>query len=193
VPAAQWKGVRLDKSSDVLSSVQNAADTEATIGILGAEIYDKNRNTVSSLAFRAYGQYYAYYPDSRPETTDKRNLRDGHYTVWSPTEYMYRESSPGVPVNVAAKQVVDLIMGFATTPAADFDSLKTVIQQGLVPDCAMKVTRSSDGGPLSLYSPAEPCGCFFEKTATGNSACTPCTDNSPCGGGVCRHGFCEAR
>jgi hypothetical protein len=58
----------------------------------------------------------------------------------------------------------------------------------------MKVTRSFDGGDLSLYSPAEPCGCYYEsKVPGGGSSCTACTDDTPCGGGKCRHGFCEAK
>ena len=39
-----------------------------------------------------------------------------------------------------------------------------VANVGLVPDCAMRVTRSFEGGPLSLYKPVESCTCKYEST-----------------------------
>jgi len=72
------------------------------------------------------------------------------------------------------------------------------VQVGLIPDCAMQVSRSGDGAPLSLYSPPEPCSCFFESKVPGApqgapTGCTACSTDSACNGGKCRHGFCEAR
>lgn len=192
VPAAKWKGIRLDKSTEVVSGLVNSPQPEKAIGILGAEVYDQNRDTLNVLAFRAFGQRYAYYPDSSPTSFDKRNLRNGQYTVWSPTIYMYRKDAGNNPVNANAKTVIDLILGFDTTPAADFNSLEVVIDKGLVPDCAMKVQRSYEGGPLSLYEAPEPCGCFFESVVDQTS-CDTCTTSAECNGGECRHGYCEAR
>jgi hypothetical protein len=191
VPADRWKGVRIDRSTEVLNGVSQASDPQAAIGLLGAEIYDKNRDVLNVLAYRAYGQKYAYYPDSTATSFDKRNLRDGHYTVWSPTVYLLRENA-GAPVNPNARYVVDLVLGVTTTPAADFDSLQVVVKQGLVPDCAMQVTRSEEGGDLSLYAPAEPCGCYFDSVVA-TAACTACSEQNLCASGVCRRGYCEAR
>ena len=63
------------------------------MGILGAEVYDATRATLTALAFRAQGQYAAYWADSTVTSRDKKNVRDGHYTVWSPTVWMNNVSS----------------------------------------------------------------------------------------------------
>ncbi|MFT3770580.1 MAG: hypothetical protein QM820_34570 [Minicystis sp.] len=81
VPAAKWKGVPFDKSSEVLNAVATSTSPEKTIGILGAEIYDQNRDKVSALAFRTFQQKHAYFPDSTATAKDKRNVRDGHYAI----------------------------------------------------------------------------------------------------------------
>lgn len=96
VPAAKWKGVPFDKSSEVLNAVATSTSPEKTIGILGAEIYDQNRDKINALAYQAFQQKHAYFPDSTASAKDKRNLRDGHYTIWSPTVYL-------APVDAAGK------------------------------------------------------------------------------------------
>jgi hypothetical protein len=58
----------------------------------------------------------------------------------------------------------------------------------------MKVQRSAEGGDLSPASAAQPCGCYYDaKVPSGATSCTACTDNAPCGTGMCRHGYCEAK
>jgi hypothetical protein len=101
-----------------------------------------------------------------------------------------------VPTNPNVKYLVDLVLGHATTPAFESDGLASVIGVGLVPDCAMRVKRSADGGDLSLYTPAEPCGCYFEsKVPMGMApaACMTCMNDSTCGTGKCHHGYCEVQ
>lgn len=193
VPAAKWKGVAKDKSSEVLNAVSTSTTPEKTVGILGAEIYDAHRDALSILAFRAYQQRLAYYPDSSPTAFDKQNLRDGHYLPWSPTVWLTHVDGSGVPTNANARYVIDCLLGKkGLAPAPDFKPLDIVISKGLVPDCAMKVTRSVEAGDLSLYTPEEPCGCYYESKV-GTTACTACTDDTPCGSGKCRMGFCEAK
>ena len=193
VPAARWKGVPFDRSTEVLDAVATSTSPEKTIGILGAEIYDAHRDTTSALAFRAFKQRYAYYPDSTRTATDKQNVRDGHYVIWSPTVYLAPVDGQGVIKNARARYVVDMILSRTVAPKPDFDPLATIISTGLVPECAMKVTRSCEGGDLSLYSPAEPCGCFYEsQVGNPGASCKACSDSAACGGGACRHGFCEA-
>ncbi len=195
VPAAKWKGMAFDKSTDVVSALQNSPTPEKAIGILGVEVYDKLRSTLTSLAFRAFKQYAAYYPDSTSTAFDKANVRDGHYTVWSPTIWMTRvNAGTGTANNPQAKYVIDVLLGLTVAPATNFDSINVVAGVGLVPDCAMKVTRTFEGGKLSLYSPTEPCGCKYDS-AVATSTCTACTGpgQGTCSTGVCRHGFCEAR
>lgn len=194
VPPAKWKGTVEASSSAVLNAVATSTSPEKTIGIMGAEVYDQNRNSVTALAFRTFQQRHAYYPDSTAASRDKQNLRDGHYVIWSPTVYLGPVDGSGNIANTRAKYVVDLITGKDATPTPDFDPLATVISVGLVPDCAMKVTRTQEAGDLSLYSPAAPCGCFFESQAgSASSSCTTCTSDATCNGGKCRHGFCEAK
>lgn len=190
VPASKWKGVRYDKSSEVVSALISSPTPARAIGILGVEVYDANRDKLNVLAFRAKNQRYAYFPDSSPTATDKKNVRDGHYTVWSPTIYMAKGAA-GVPSNPTAKYVIDLIAGRTATPAPDFDPVSLVVNAGIVPDCAMGVTRDFEGGPLRLYRPMESCVCRYEKLSTGKTSCQTCTNT--CATGVCRAGLCEER
>lgn len=194
VPGSKWKGNKLDKSSEVVSGVNQSPEPEKTIGILGAEIYDKNRSTMKALAFRTFGQEHAYYPDSSATARDKRPTREGQYVPWSPTVYLTRLEN-GVAESSDAQYVVDLITSRTTTTTPDFDVLKVIAEQGLVPHCAMKVSREREGGNLSPFEPEAPCHCKYESVVEPASAaaCTACSDDGPCGAGKCRHGFCEAR
>ena len=190
VPGDKWKGMRFDGSPMVVSAVETGP-AEA-IGILGGEVYDARRSTLNILAFRAKGQYAAYYPDSTATSFDKQNVRDGHYTVWSPTIWMDTVDAGGNPVSARARYVVDLISGRGVTPAENFDMTKIVADVGLVPDCAMGVKREFEGGPLSLYQPAESCVCKYESLVD-TSSCATCDGSTPCAAGTCRAGFCEVQ
>jgi hypothetical protein len=192
VPGAKWKGAPFDKSTEVVNAVTMSVSPEKTIGILGVEIYDQTRDKLNALAFRAFDQKYAYYPDSTATSIDKKNIRDGHYVPWSPTVWITDVDGNGVATNPDAGYFIDLILGNEVSPRPELDSLDTVIERGLIPDCAMKVTRSFDGGDLSLYDPKEPCHCFYEsKVGVNSPECKTCVDDGACGGGKCRHGFCE--
>lgn len=194
VPVNKWKGVRHDSSTQVVNALRASTTPEKAIGILGAEVYDGLRNDLNILAFQAFKQYDAYFPDSTATALDKQNVRDGHYTVWSPTVYLQRVTGT-TPVSARAGYVVDLILGLATTPAPNFNPTLPVIHNGLVPDCAMGVKRSAEGGDLSRYAPAEPCVCYYESQVA-TTTCRTCAATSECtasGGGVCRNNFCEAR
>lgn len=197
LPVTKFKGMPQSKSTDVVNALKNASDPQSAIGILGDEVYDANRATLNVLAYKAYGQYHAYWPDSTPAATDKQNIRDGHYTVWSPTVYMYYQTAGAspTPVNPDAKWVVDLIANKTdAVPAPDFDPTGFVVDVGLVPLCAMKVDRDVEGGNLRLADPAEPCGCYFDSRVGKTPSCAACDASTPCAGTtVCRHNFCEAK
>jgi hypothetical protein len=204
VPPDKWHGVPESLSTDVANAVAVSPNVEPTIGILGAEVYDADRGAgIKTLAYRAYGQHHAYYPDSSATSFDRKNVRDGHYTLWSPTEYMTRVDGTGAPVNSFAAYFIDLVLGVegAASPdgGAPIDGLADVVSVGLVPDCAMGVTRTGDGAPLSLYTPATPCGCYFAAHVPGvapgtiPAGCSTCAGDATCGGGKCRHGFCEGQ
>jgi hypothetical protein len=192
--ATQLKGVvpPNNTSTEVLNLVSGSASPEATIGLMGTEVFDANRAAVKLLALRAFNQRYAYFPDSTSTAFDKQNVRDGHYVSWAPTPYISRVDGGGQPVSAAAKRIRDLVFG-ASAPGEDVDGLKIVIDSSLVPECAMKVSRQFDGGDFSLFDPPEPCGCYFDATAQGSTTtCAACTDDTTCGAGACRHGYCEA-
>jgi hypothetical protein len=192
VPGEKWKGMMLDKSADVVNNLLASPTPEKALGILGVEVYDGLRDKLSVLAYRAKGQYAAYYPDSTFTSRDKKNLRDGHYTVWSPTIWMETLDGGGNPVNESAHYITELIAGREVSPAPNFDMIRIITLVGLVPDCAMGVNRTFEGGPLSLYSAAESCVCKYESLVD-SSSCQTCSVASPCGSGVCRAGFCEVQ
>lgn len=192
VPADKWKGMRFDGSPMVVSALQMSTSPEKAIGILGAEVADGLRSSLRILAFRAKGQYAAYFPDSTSTSRDKKNVRDGHYTVWSPTVWMDTTDAGGAPVKPDARYVIDLIAGNPVTPAPNFIPLESVAAVGLVPDCAMGVTRTFEGGPLSIFHPAQSCVCKYESLVDATS-CQTCSATQACTSGVCRDGLCEVQ
>lgn len=192
--ASQLKGTvpPNNTSSEVLTLVAAGNPPEATIGLLGTEIYDQNRDKVKLLAFRGFGQRYAYYPDTSATSFDKRNVRDGHYLPWAPTPYLAYVDGAGKVLNGGAARVIDLVVNAKVE--ADVNGLDAIIASGLVPECAMTVERPFDGANLSRKAPPEPCACYFEsRVPEGKTSCTVCTNDAPCGTGKCRRGFCEAR
>ena len=189
-------------SSGVLTAVA-AATSPSAIGILGDEVYDtQGRSKVNVLAFKAFGQNHAYFPDSTQTAFDKQNIRDGHYAMWSPTVYITRVDSGNEPTNPAIRILTDTITGGAIAPpeaGTPIDGLADVTAVGLTPGCAMQVTRTppQDGAPISVSATAPSCTCYFLSKipgATGTPAnCTACTNNAGCvaPGQTCVRGFCE--
>lgn len=203
VPVSKWLGVYKDPttgkdfgSGDVFKAiVAQAANAEKTLGILGADYYDSGtaRQMVKALAFRGYHQLRAYWPDSSPTSFDKKNVRDGHYLPFGYAHLIAAVDGSGTPTNAKAKLVVDLLTGKTTLTGVD--TIQVLAKTAhLIPQCAMKVTRSADGGDLSRYDAPEPCGCYFDSVVGGkmDPSCKACTDDSTCGGGKCRNNFCEA-
>jgi hypothetical protein len=188
VPPAKTKGVVFDQSSQLVNAMVASPNSEKSIGLLGAEIYDRNRDVLDVLAFRAFDQKKAYYPDKTANSFDKQNVRDGHYTPWSPTVYIAPVDGNGDPEDPDVAYLIDLVLGHEDiSPAPAFDSLSTVIAQGLLPDCSMKVRRDLEGGNLSLFDAPEPCHCFYEnEVGSLGESCVACTNDTTCGGGKCR-------
>jgi hypothetical protein len=180
-------------STEVLNFVATSGSPEATIGLMGTEVYDGARNLVKLLAFKGFGQRYAYFPDFSATSFDKKNVRDGHYLPWAPTPYITRvDVGTGKATDANVQRIIDLVFGARVD--ADVNGIDQVIASGLVPECAMGVKRAFDGGDLSLYAAPEPCGCYFEsKVPQGSTKCSKCTDSSTCGAGKCRRGYCEVR
>ncbi|MFO0740786.1 MAG: hypothetical protein U0270_33115 [Labilithrix sp.] len=184
-----------ESSDELKKQVHNSANPEATLGILGLDLYDIDRSFVKLLPFRSWDQRFAYYPDKTKDSFDKQNVRDGHYVPWAPTPYMAIKNGAGTDIaDVDAKRFYDLVRGFRKD--TDVDGLRTIAQNSLIPECAMTVTRKGDGADLEVYEDPAPCGCYYEANVKGGAtACAKCTgEGTSCGtNGKCRLGFCEAR
>jgi hypothetical protein len=165
------------------------APTKGTVGFAAAGELGRNPQAVY-LAFQAQGQTQAFYPDSRPEVADRRNVRDGHYQMWGYVHLIAKTN--GGNLSPQASELIAWINTTKTSPSIDPFLIEA--GAGVIPQCAMKVKRSSDGGLLSPYTPAQPCHCAFEAQSARliSPSCIPCVSASTCTGGLaCRHGFCE--
>jgi hypothetical protein len=196
VPASKMQtrtGGAFPTSEALITAVLASTNAAATLGILGVELYDDRRATdLKLLAFKSFGQRYAYFPDSTSTSFDKANVRDGHYLPWSPTPYIFLSSDGATPSDAKVKRLFDLVSG--TAVEANVNGLDEVAAVSLVPECAMKVTRAGDGAELALFDAPAPCGCYFEaRVRSGSTACTACANDGPCGGGKCRFGYCEKK
>ncbi|MBC8072723.1 MAG: hypothetical protein IAG13_30665 [Deltaproteobacteria bacterium] len=193
IPIGKFKGNDTVTTNAMVTAVATSENPEAALGFIGAEVADLNRDTVRGLAFQAYGQSCGYWPDSTPTAFDKRNVRDGHYFIWTPYRFFAPVDADGVMLHEATRTAVGYMTGSEPIPP-DFPALDLTIDNGSVPLCAMTVWRDEEVGPLSSYQPDAPCGCYYDFRATGASTCTTCTsdDDCPRASPVCRHDYCEA-
>ena len=183
VPAARWKGSSLDQSTEVVNGVASSVSPENTIGILGAEIYENSRDKLNALAFQAYKQRQGVH-----RRLDGRRPRQAQSARWPLHRLVaHRLHDEGRAAMVCrqsprARLLVDLILARPVTPDPGFDPLDIVIAKGLVPQCAMKVSRTVEGGPLARYSPPEPCHCYYEQKVGGGApaSCQACTADDGC-------------
>ncbi|HEY0464891.1 MAG TPA: hypothetical protein VGC79_11805 [Polyangiaceae bacterium] len=187
VPENLWRGISLNSSNAVVAALSGASNPQTALGVLDAFTYDANRTTLRALAFRAWQQRHAYYPDSTFAKNDRQNVRDGHYLLWSQGSYI------AVSAQANAVYVANLLAGASVSPAPDFEPLDAVATSGSIPDCAMTVSRSVEGGNLSTYTPAASCACYYENWVSGASSCQACSGASPCASGSCRRGLCEVK
>lgn len=192
VPADKWWGKNRGSATNVangLKVILDKATAEKSIGIVSVDFADAERNNLRTLAFKSKGQSCAYLPDSNANTRDKMNVRDGHYPIWGPV-HLFARTSAGLP-NTAAGTFV----GRFATARVDKTLLDAEISKGLVPQCAMHVTRTEEMGPLASFQPAFDCSCYFEFKANGATTCKACNGPADCGGArpACNFGYCEAR
>ncbi len=192
VPAAKFRGTSQTTLDLLATNVGSSSSPDATIGMLGAGTYEEFRTSIRPLAFQAFKQYRAYYPNSTLTSLDKKPMRFGQYNPWSYTHWLARVDGLGEVVNLDARRVIHLIVGENLVPAPTFDPLQLQIDAHFVPVCAMHVKRDFEGGDLAKFEHPEPCDCLFDSKTTTTS-CSTCTNDTTCGGGKCRHGFCEPR
>jgi hypothetical protein len=202
VSTAAILGISETSSGNMIANVAGVADPMTGIGFVAADSYDGSRNTVNALAFRAFRQTLAYYADSDASKHDRRNVRDGHYTVWGPEHFLVAIDANGNITNQKAADLISWINGSVAVPAPTGSTANPDLyialeaQAGIIPACAMKVKRSSDGGLMSPLVQDDRCGCFFESNTvdgiTNTADCVSCANDGQCSGGKkCLHHYCE--
>ena len=188
---ARFKGTVVVTVDDLINTLYT--DSEHGIGILPTAVADRRRSELRPLGFQSIGQKGAFFPDRRSTTYDKQSVRDGHYPLWGFLHTVLRQDpgNPSQPLSKKGARLADIFLG--KTPVGGQDALLLQVQNGFVPMCAMKVTRTTDSQPLTLFAPGEPCHCFFEHNVSqGNLTCQQCPAGT-CGTGVCRRKYCEAQ
>ena len=196
VPPNKWKGIDKGGSGGVVTAISGAANPDKTIGILASTEADipANRITIKRLAFQAYGESCALYPDSSFASTDKYNVRNGLYPVWGPVHMLANVNGSNVPTNAKAKQLLDILLG--NTAVAGVDPVQAEIDNNTVPQCAMNVERTSELGKPKAYSPVGACDCYFEsKTGGASASCKTCDADADCTSAApkCNRGYCEVK
>ncbi len=227
LPGGQWANATNKTNTQYTASTQamttaltaaaakSTNDTNAAIGILGAANYVTG---LRPLAFQAKGQECGYLPDSSSTAHDKINVRQGRYAIWGPEHLIVNVDANGNPVgqnaNTAAVQtVLNALVATSKAPAAasgdgglddaDEGTLIAAISApatGVIPQCAMQVSRTTEIGPEMSYPPPAACSCAFEMAAgslVAGHVCTACTAANAatvCTGSTlaCHFGYCEA-
>ncbi len=192
VPAGLFSGVRVQSSSDMIPALADASPPAAAIGITSPDQLSTEamRKDVTEIAYQHGGQHCAFLPDFVAGALDKRNVRDGHYALWSPLRIFRRVTPP----NANAEFVAHLFEGSEIENEQEY--LRILKQGQVVPRCAMAVDRPSPGGEITKFTPERPCVCAFERAFPPApdyaSKCVACgTTLPPCATGRCSHGFCE--
>jgi hypothetical protein len=205
----------------MVTALATATNANTAIGILAAQSIQAASPppAIKILAYQHKGQSCGYLPDSDSSHLDKINVRQGRYAIWGPVHVITNVDSAGNPVDHtgAANAMLTTIMNqiistgpnaVAATSSDAGAGLTTTQKQaiidaeakaGVVPWCAMQVTRTDEVGAEACYAPAEPCGCHFESVTgqTVSSYCKACTGDSDCSSTTstpkCRYGYCEAQ
>lgn len=201
LPPALFLGINEGSTGNVINALKGVVTTSAPnpqsyLGIAVAGNYDTQRASLQALAFRAYGQPYAWLPDTSDTTFDKQNARQGLYPISGPMQFLYNTAAAdgsGAPTDPKATQLINVMNG--TTALAGTTIVDAEIAASTIPDCAMGVSRP-DNNYYSLVpnDRAHSCDCYFNSKVTGSSTtCTACSASSPCVGGYCgANGVCEA-
>jgi hypothetical protein len=184
--AAFW-GIDRVTTENLRDGLLSSTDTDAAIGTLSIDFYDKNRGNLKALYLQSTGQSAGYLPDSTPTTTDKINMRDGHYPLWGYVHFVVALDANGLPSPAANAMVLLFNVG-----KLDQQLVDSIIDASLVPECAMKVQRTSDLGDYTTRKEFS-CGCYFDfKTRNGKTDCPTCKTADDCPGqSPCNYGFCE--
>ncbi|MEZ4453112.1 MAG: hypothetical protein R3B09_26865 [Nannocystaceae bacterium] len=193
VPPTKFKGTDVGSNQAMISSLSMSVNPEAALGFTSTEVADLNRGSVRTLAFQAQDQSCAYWPDSTSTAFDKRNVRDGHYFLWSAYRFYAPVDEGGEFVDPETRRFIGYFTGDEPLPP-ELPLLDIVIDNGTIPACAMTVGRDEEIGPLYSLQPEEPCGCYYEARAAGSTTCQACAGDGECPAeaSTCRLGYCES-
>jgi hypothetical protein len=192
-----WRGVIKQRSSELKPALLALPDPERALGITSADVAEEDdaRANLHTLAYQHHDQACAFTPDSSPGSSDKRNVRDGHYELWAPL-HLYTRGQNGGTGDPFVAEIVGYLTGTRALPNRNTDFITTLKQAGLVPTCAMTVTRSREGARLEPFAPNPSCGCYYEASPPGGSVpadCVTCTTSAECPSRApsCSFGYCE--
>jgi hypothetical protein len=197
LPGTTFFGTVNSATSDVINAVTappSGTDPSKIIGIAASGDVDSLRDKIHILAYQPKGESCGYTPDSDSSTAfDKANVRDGHYLPAGPVHF-YAHAPGGSVANADVQKVLDALTGKGDP---GFDLIHVEEKAGVVPDCAMRVSRTADGGALASYMPAQSCECKWlsESGATLPDSCKSCNADSDCNSAApkCHSGFCEVK
>lgn len=185
-------------SVDNVIAAAAAGHTQEAIGFTSGPTADKNRGAgkVHTLAYQHTGQDAAYWPDSTADASDKINIRNGHYFLWDTNQFFTKVTGSSAHATLAqiVNPDVKAFIGYFSGQVPSVDVTRAIIETGSIPQCAMKVARSSDFEGLSCAAPAQPCGHYFDQIATGVATGDSCAKDEDCGDAEpkCHFNFCEA-
>ena len=193
-----WRGVIKQRSSEVKPGLLALSDPEKALGITSADVAEEadTRANLRTLAYQQEGQECGFTPDSSLGSSDKRNVRDGHYELWAPFHF-YTRGQNGRTQDPFIAEIVSYLTGARALPNGNTDFITTLKQAGLVPTCAMKVTRAREGARMEPYQPEPSCGCYFDASPPGAvippecKACQSAADCTSSDAPNCNFGFCE--
>jgi ABC-type phosphate transport system substrate-binding protein len=194
VDPATWMGTPTTSSSDMLAKVVAATPADGALGILVADVGETNRATLVTLAYQHFDQDCGYYPDKTVSGHEKQNVRDGHYAIWGPLHLLSKLNGQGYPVKASARDVIGYLTG-TKPPPGGLDLIALEAQGHVVPQCAMRVSRTDEIGALASYAPPGACGCYYDAVTDGSSDCATCSNPSDCPSDapVCNYGYCETQ
>jgi hypothetical protein len=192
VDADRWRGTHTTASGDLKTKVSTAAEAARAIGILSTDVAQENRAILNVLAYQHVGQSCGYYPDREATSNEKQNVRDGHYAIWGPLHFFAVLNNLGYPLNPAVGDIIGAMTGTRPAPLG-LDLIALEAQRHVVPQCAMRVKRTEEMGPLASFAPPGACGCYYDKVANGTTSCMPCANKTECPSTapICSYGYCE--
>ena len=187
VPNNKWWGIDTKTASAMQTAIltTSATDADATIGTLSIDYADRVKDSLHILFFQARGQRAGFLPDSSPNSSDKKNVRDGHYSPWGPIHLYTQRVGPAVSAQAAA-----FITPFTVPNQALIDA---TIAGGDVPVCAMHVSRDQEMGPIMTFTPSFSCACYYDFKVSGGNSCKTCNGSADCPSSLpaCNLGYCE--